>query len=477
MLIERLATWVIIIWTATGMAFGAFALLNIPILAISLAHAVRRLRDPEFHLRATLPTHALLQFFCAVVYGILYPGFYFLAVRTRSELSNWYLGSGVNSRWTIAIGAACMAWLAVRLAEAAFSGRRLIFAASWTNRVVSLLGVGLCLWFHFKTIDGLAITYESSQSGLSPNSWFRAIVYPQSCFAITASVFALAFLESLRKPINPIVNRHPILAGTSGLAFVGLLFMPYWLSIPRVTHEQALTLIEKNRVDLIETARGANLDPKLLAGIIYVAQTRDHPRWTGDLRERFAVALWRRQNSPSSIGFGGAALLNPSIGLCQIQAPTFHRLVWRMTDWRVTTSGQTPNGGFVESWFDPEMQSSTRLFQYDPGPNLRIDARLQNLLEKHVFGRELGSSILDDRSSLIVAASLLVVYRFQWEQAGFPIADRPEILATLYNIGFARSHPHADPKSNDFGHRVLAFMKSEAARNLFPDPKEAPHEP
>lgn len=34
----------------------------------------------------------------------------------------------------------------------------------------------------------------------------------------------------------------------------------------------------------------------------------------------------------------------------------------------------------------------------------------------------------------------------QWKSAGFPINDRPEILATLFNIGFGHSKPNADPQ-------------------------------
>jgi len=35
----------------------------------------------------------------------------------------------------------------------------------------------------------------------------------------------------------------------------------------------------------------------------------------------------------------------------------------------------------------------------------------------------------------------------QWKQAGFPIQNNPEILATLWNIGFKKSNPNANPKS------------------------------
>ena len=34
----------------------------------------------------------------------------------------------------------------------------------------------------------------------------------------------------------------------------------------------------------------------------------------------------------------------------------------------------------------------------------------------------------------------------QWQKAGFDISDRPEILATLFNLGFERSKPKANPE-------------------------------
>jgi len=47
--------------------------------------------------------------------------------------------------------------------------------------------------------------------------------------------------------------------------------------------------------------------------------------------------------------------------------------------------------------------------------------------------------------SYLYAALNIKQMKMQWERAGFPISDRPEILATLYNIGFEVSIPKADP--------------------------------
>jgi hypothetical protein len=66
------------------------------------------------------------------------------------------------------------------------------------------------------------------------------------------------------------------------------------------------------------------------------------------------------------------------------------------------------------------------------------------------------NALLDDESNLATCALILALYRNQWEAANpdWSLRGRPDILATLYQIGFARSNPHGAPKSNTFGERV-----------------------
>ncbi len=47
--------------------------------------------------------------------------------------------------------------------------------------------------------------------------------------------------------------------------------------------------------------------------------------------------------------------------------------------------------------------------------------------------------------SYMYAALNIKQVKVQWERAGYPIGDRPEILATLFNIGFEVSVPKANP--------------------------------
>lgn len=67
----------------------------------------------------------------------------------------------------------------------------------------------------------------------------------------------------------------------------------------------------------------------------------------------------------------------------------------------------------------------------------------------------------------------------QWEDAGFPLDSKPEIVATLYNIGFIHSNPNADPKAGgapitvgghtySFGRLAGEFYNSNELTQYFP---------
>jgi len=67
----------------------------------------------------------------------------------------------------------------------------------------------------------------------------------------------------------------------------------------------------------------------------------------------------------------------------------------------------------------------------------------------------------------------------QWKNAGFDISARPEILSTLYNIGFVHSKPSATPSSGgaaitigdttySFGDLAAQFYYSDALISEFP---------
>jgi hypothetical protein len=81
--------------------------------------------------------------------------------------------------------------------------------------------------------------------------------------------------------------------------------------------------------------------------------------------------------------------------------------------------------------------------------------------------------------SYLYAGLFLRQIQVQWENAGFSIIDRPEILATLYDLGFEKSNPHANPLSGgaeieiagtsySFGALAKKFYDSDELLDIFP---------
>ncbi|MDP3962416.1 MAG: hypothetical protein Q8Q03_00910 [bacterium] len=81
--------------------------------------------------------------------------------------------------------------------------------------------------------------------------------------------------------------------------------------------------------------------------------------------------------------------------------------------------------------------------------------------------------------SYLYAGLMMKQIQTQWAKAGFPIENRPDIIATLFNIGFENSNPHANPLSGgsrieisgieySFGSLAKSFYDSQELREEFP---------
>jgi hypothetical protein len=466
MSLTTIAELVVALWVTLAYLLFALCWLNVPVLIVFICHRITQLRDREFHLRPTAPTHAALHFACALLFGIALPVFYFLSVRTRHGLAEWHLGAHTNTWWTIALGVACLVWLSTHFLEAALRLGRLHFGPSAVNRIFAALGLALCLWFHWHTVNA-----AFANRGVSPftggtvslaEQWIFRILYPQSCFLGATLVFGFALIESFHERLALPGRRRWAIALPLAATLVLILFAPLWFSIPRVPHREAIALIESHRGEIVTTAEAADLDPRLLAGIIFVAQTRDHPRFTGDLLEELTLTLWdSRYGNPFGFGGTGAPLLNASAGLCQIRPTTALETISPIAG-RGIWPGR--RAAFPRPPFDDPHVNRVRT---------RCFALLPAIEEANRTG-EIRTLLLVPKCNLAAAAILLCNFSEQWREAGFPIDDRPEILATLYNIGYQRSHPHGAPRANDFGRRVAEFMESEECRALFPEMEVAP---
>lgn len=81
--------------------------------------------------------------------------------------------------------------------------------------------------------------------------------------------------------------------------------------------------------------------------------------------------------------------------------------------------------------------------------------------------------------SYMYAALFLKQVKVQWEKAGYPIDKRPEILATLFNVGYPQSKPKSNPRVGgstikihetpySFGAIAYQFYYSGELFDLFP---------
>lgn len=85
--------------------------------------------------------------------------------------------------------------------------------------------------------------------------------------------------------------------------------------------------------------------------------------------------------------------------------------------------------------------------------------------------------------SYMYAALFLKQVKVQWEKAGYPIDKRPEILATLFNVGYPQSKPKSNPRVGgstikihetpySFGAIAYQFYYSGELFDLFPFEKK-----
>lgn len=86
----------------------------------------------------------------------------------------------------------------------------------------------------------------------------------------------------------------------------------------------------------------------------------------------------------------------------------------------------------------------------DPSSEFYMGKRYENILdfETSDHSTERYKRLVDYRNHLysyIYTGCIIHQTMLQWKRAGYDISDRPDILFTLFNVGFSASHPHADP--------------------------------
>lgn len=528
-----------------------FADFSLPLFVFFVVQRRHQINHPRLELNPTLPAQIALAILFPAFYGILMPIGYQLLVRSHDTLFSWGFAPAANPLWLILVQSAVMGWLGARLVQAA-SSRDVPRFGGWIDRLMASAGIFLVAWVlghilpHF--IDEFGDNYYFPTIRQAP--YVLRLLFPMTCLAAALLIFSLALMEAARNLSRPPGGRI-FVPWTLAAAAVLLAFSPLILSTPRVPKAQALALIEANRDDIETAAALAGLDPRLLAGIIYTAQTRDESRFTGEI-VRGLYSSCRDTHSPDY-------LPNPRFGLCPMRDSAAGNML-KLIEYHHGLLDSVPatqrereqkehpdqfnaevevyfgDGLYYESnpvdfpdalvdemracyriqheilAFEQRREASyrrylkkqasvrmeildlanyapallyfkmcltsqyTTYFNYssdDPAPNYDLraekDYNFYYPVSGHWVNHHALARRLDGRLSLLVAAAELNMFDQAWRRAGFPIADRPEILATLFYLD-AEIIPHALPRPNDFGRRVAAFMNSPQCARVFPKP-------
>lgn len=81
--------------------------------------------------------------------------------------------------------------------------------------------------------------------------------------------------------------------------------------------------------------------------------------------------------------------------------------------------------------------------------------------------------------SYLYTAAFIKEIEAQWAKSGFDVTERPDVVVTLFNLGFGESHPNANPqvagsvitlggKKYTFGQLGVLFYQSSLLLDIFP---------
>lgn len=126
-----------------------------------------------------------------------------------------------------------------------------------------------------------------------------------------------------------------------------------------------------------------------------------------------------------------------------------------------------------------ETYANSTSSEFYPGPGI---AELLAYPEGVDHDKELFNRLTDEKNhyySYLYTAIFLKEIEAQWKKGGFDVSERPDVLVTLFNLGFPASHPNPNPKvagamitqggqSYSFGYLGTLFYQSDELATSFP---------
>jgi hypothetical protein len=230
-----------------------------------------------------------------------------------------------------------------------------------------------------------------------------------------------------------------------------------WL---RPSHDATRDRIEKLAPVFVSISQRYGVDPRLLAAIVYVTEREQHEPFRDKL-ERMAMTTFL-VDSGSHMHL--ARRFDLSIGVAQVKPITALTALKLCKD-----SGQPWELHYKDLRDVPRLGDEWRL------GSAALDACQPPAMPIPVDKPHVVAALMRDESNVAFAGLILALYQAQWKaaRAEWDISERPDILATLYQIGFAKSKPHGEPRSNDFGRRVAEVSRQAWLQQRFDVPRVA----
>lgn len=210
-----------------------------------------------------------------------------------------------------------------------------------------------------------------------------------------------------------------------------------WMNIPEWQVFKQAVVKDKHLIDSVAKLTG--VEPRLIVSVLVGEQIRlfnssreAYKKWIGPLKILSVETTF-------------------SLGVTGIKVPTAQRI-------------------------EKNLKDSTSVFYLGEKYENLLDFQTKNISQER-FNRL--TSYKNHFYSYMYAALNVKQINVQWERAGFPISDRPEILATLFNIGYEVSVPKENPvvggsginikgKRYSFGAVAYEFYYSGELYDFFP---------
>lgn len=281
-----LITAQLVVITAMVFVFMAW-----PLYLFFIAYRRRQINKPDYDALTTSPIHVALTTMFSAAYGIVLPSLMFLAVRSHQKFGLWEFIEPINTPWKVALASVAMIWLAERLIVAGLNFDRPRFAG-WLDRAGAGLGLFMCLHYH------LFFYLFNPFNTTSRPEFFIKCCLPHLFVLGATLVYLFALIEACRRK-EPVARRKQRAAWAIATAAILIVLSPLWLSVPRVTHRQAMNIVKSHIDSINDSAAAAEIDPRLLAGFIYVAQTRDKSMLSGPHADQLLLAVLQHDDASS----------------------------------------------------------------------------------------------------------------------------------------------------------------------------------